>query len=123
MTGDDRAGLERRWLQLTRETLPGLAAARGFPIRHDHCFQRILLDAACGGRWTDHVAGRPAYRQIDTGCLAAAVALAERVAAGEADLDRLNVQSLRWRGKPLRPAPSPGRPAPPAAPPRRDRRR
>ncbi len=123
MTGDDRAGLERRWLKLTREILPELAAARRFPVRHEHCFQRILLAAACGGRWADHVAGRPAYRRIDTERLAAAVALAERVTAGEADLDRLNIQSLRWRGEPLRPAPSPAHPAPPAAPPRRDRRR
>ena len=123
MTGDDRAGLERRWLQLTREILPGRAAARRFPVRHDHCFQRILLDAACGDCWTDHVADRPAYRHIAPERLAAAVALAERAAAGQADLDRLNIQSLRWRGKPLRPAPSPAHPAPPAAPPRKDRPR
>jgi len=68
-------------------------------VRHDHCFQRILLDAACGGRWLDHVAGRPAYKAIDTGRLAAAVALARSVAAGTADLDALNRQSLGWRGK------------------------
>lgn len=95
----DRAGLEERWLGLTREVLPGLAAARGWPVRFDHCFQRILLDHAVGGRWYDHVPGRPAYRHLDAERLAAAVALGEAAAAGTADLPALNAQSLRWRGK------------------------
>lgn len=91
--------LETRWLTLTRETLPALAAARGWPVRADHCFQRILLDHAVGGCWYDHVAGRPAYRHLDADRLAAALALGEAVAAGGADLHALNAQSLRWRGK------------------------
>ena len=93
----DRAALEARWLQLTCKVLPGLAAGRRWPVQHDHCFQRILLDAACGGRWYDHVSGRPAYRAIDEHRLAAAVALAEQVERDEADLHALNAQSLRWR--------------------------
>jgi hypothetical protein len=36
---------------------------------------------------------------MDAGRLAAAVALARSVAAGTADLDALNRQSLGWRGK------------------------
>ena len=95
----DRAALEARWLHWTRIVLPNLAASRSWPVRHDHCFQRILLDAACGGRWLDHVAGRPAYKAIEAGKLAAAVAFAEDVAAGDADLHALNRQSLVWRGK------------------------
>lgn len=94
---DDRHELEQRWLQLTREVLPALAPARHWPVQEDHCFQRILLDAACGGVWYDHVAGRPAYRHLDRERLGAAVALAEQVAAGEAELDALNAASLRWR--------------------------
>lgn len=99
MTPPDRADLEARWLHLTRVALPALAGERSWPIRHDHCFQRILLDAACGGRWLDHVAERPAYRAIDAERLAAAVALAEAVEAGAADLHALNRRSLAWRGK------------------------
>ena len=94
-----RGELEARWLHLTRETLPGLAAERRWPVRFDHCFQRILLDAACGGRWMDHVAGRPAYRAIDDARLREAVRLAEAVEAGDADLHALNRSSLGWRGK------------------------
>lgn len=98
MLSSDRSSLEQRWFALTRETLPALAASRGWPVRLDHCFQRILLDAACGGRWTESVA-RPAYRNLDDTRLAAAVALGDAVVAGEADLPALNAQSLSWRGK------------------------
>ena len=91
--------LQARWLHLTRATLPTLARARAWPVRNDHCFQRILLDHAVGGCWYDHIAGRPAYRHIAPDRLAAAVALGEAVAAGTADLHALNAQSLQWRGK------------------------
>lgn len=93
----DRAALESRWLHLTRDTLPALARERGWPVHADHCFQRILLDAACGGRWYDHVAGRPAYAHADVAILAAAVALADRAAAGTLDLAACNRRSLAWR--------------------------
>ncbi len=99
MTDDPtaRAPLERRWLRLTREELPALAAERSWPVRLDHCFQRILLDAACGGRWYDHIAGRPAYAHAPPGVLARAVAMAEACAAGREDLAALNARSLAWR--------------------------
>lgn len=99
LRSDARAAREAEWLELTRRTLPGLAALRGWPIRYDHCFQRILLDAACGGRWLDHVEGRPAYKKIDDQRLAAAIGLGQAVVNGSADLHALNRQSLAWRGK------------------------
>ena len=95
----DRPALQDRWLRLTREELPALAAARNWPVNLDHCFQRVLLDHAVGGRWYERVVGRPAYRCIAADLLARAVALGEAVAAGEQDLAALNRQSLRWRGK------------------------
>ena len=96
MRRDER---ERRWLALTREVMPALARERGWPVRADHCFQRILLDHACGGQWYDAIAARPAYRHATDAQLDAAVALGEAVVAGEADLAALNRQSLMWRGK------------------------
>ncbi len=96
---DERAELERRWLHLTRDVLPAMAAARAWPVRNDHCFQRILLDHACGGCWYDAIVGRPAYRAASGRLLASAVELGEQVAAGRADLHALNRQSLIWRGK------------------------
>ncbi|WP_093333075.1 GCN5-related N-acetyltransferase [Sphingomonas rubra] len=96
---DDRTALEAAWLHLTRVELPALAAEREWPVRADHCFQRILLDHAVNGRWYDHIADRPAYRHLDAVRLAAAIALGRDVIAGRADLAALNRQSLRWRGK------------------------
>jgi len=95
----DRAAREQHWLALTRITLPQLARAREWPVSADHCFQRILLDHACGGRWYDHIARRPAYAHAPDAILDAAIALGESVADGAADLVTLNAMSLRWRGK------------------------
>jgi hypothetical protein len=94
-----RATLEQRWLALTRETMPALAAERGWPVRNDHCFQRILLDNAVGGVWYDAIPRRPAYRHADAALLTRAVDLGEAVLVGSADLAALNRQSLAWRGK------------------------
>jgi proline racemase len=94
-----RQQLEATWLHLTRIELPALAAARHWPVDADHCFQRILLDNALGGRWYDHVRQRPAYRHLAPDRLAAAIALGRAVAAGHADLAALNRRSLAWRGK------------------------
>ncbi|WP_419825060.1 GCN5-related N-acetyltransferase [Sphingomonas sp.] len=95
----ERRALEARWLKLTRETLPVLAVERGWPVRADHCFQRILLDNAVGGRWYDAIEGRPAYRHAAADVLEHATALGDAVAKGEADLALLNRGSLGWRGK------------------------
>ena len=104
--GAERAELEATWLTLTRRVLPARAAAQRWPLRADHCFQRVVLDAVCGGRWYDHVPGRPAYRYLDEPRLRAAVALAQRLATdadADALLSELDAQSLRWRGKPPKP--------------------
>jgi hypothetical protein len=95
----ERDARERRWLILTRETLPELARLRDWPVAADHCFQRILLDHACGGRWYDHIARRPAYAHAPDAVLDAAIVLGQAVADGTADLHALNARSLQWRGK------------------------
>ncbi len=97
-----RARLEAEWLMMTRQTLPALAKVRRWPVSADHCFMRILLDAVHGERWDRAVQRRPAYKHIGAPQLTAAITLAERVVAGEADLWTLNAQSLAWRGKELR---------------------
>lgn len=94
-----RLALEAAWLVLTRTTLPALAVARGWPVTRDHCFQRILLDHASGGRWYDHITARPAYRHATDVALARAVALGEAAVAGALDMAALNRQSLAWRDK------------------------
>ena len=94
--------LQIRWLALTRAHLPARARAEHWPLRADHCFQRVILDAVCGGRWYDHVPGRPAYRHLGSPRLEAAVALAERLATAPDALPllgTLDAESLTYRGK------------------------
>ena len=94
---DARAALEEAWIELTRRTLPALAAARGWPVRADHCFQRILLDNATGNVWYRTIRERPAYRHAEQAVLERAIALGLAAMAGEADLHELNRRSLAWR--------------------------
>lgn len=94
----ERAELEARWFALTRTIMPELAARRGWPVRFDHCFQRILLDNACTGPWRDTITP-PAYKNATTAILTAAVALGDACIDGSADLAELNARSLGWRGK------------------------
>lgn len=92
------AALRVRWRDLVGRRLPAVAAARGWPVVHDHCFARILLDNAFGAPWRTCVAP-PAWRNAPADRLAAALALGEAALAGEADLAALNGVSLRLRGK------------------------
>lgn len=89
----------RRWRDLVEKKLPQAARTRpDWPVRLDHCFARILLDAACGRPWREAVAP-PAWRTMPLDRLAQAIALGEAVLAGEADLAALNARSLALRGK------------------------
>ena len=96
MSRDDRAEMVARWNELTREVLPAMAAAQHWPIRLDHCFMRVCLDAVLGSPWTERVA-KPAIRTMSTAQLRAAVAVAEGLVADPARLTALNVASLRGR--------------------------
>ena len=94
--GEERAALVERWSALTRQILPALAAEHGWPINLDHCFMRVCLDAALGAPWTATVE-RPAIRHMDGGQLAAAVRVAEGIAARPDTLAALNARSLEGR--------------------------
>lgn len=93
-----REDLNEEWFALTRERMPGLAEVRGWPVRFDHCFQRILLDNAVGAKWNEEIPA-PAYRNAPDEVLERATRLGQAVVDGEADLDELNANSLAWRGK------------------------
>ena len=94
----DRDALVARWFALTRETMPALAAEKGWPVRFDHCFQRILLDNAVNAKWAAKIAA-PAYKNASDEVLSKAIHLGEACVSGEADLAELNRRSLRHRGK------------------------
>ena len=96
-----RADLLARYRELVLGELPRRARAEHWVVREDHCFGRIVLDHAGGGRWYDVLDRRrsPAFAQLDDEQLAAAVALAERILAeGDPLLRELDARSLRWRG-------------------------
>ncbi|MDG6078436.1 GCN5-related N-acetyltransferase [Erythrobacter litoralis] len=90
--------LIEEWFDLTRETMPSLASDRGWPVQFDHCFQRILLDNAVGGKWKDAIAS-PAYRNATDVQLQTAIELGRKAVSGEKELGELNRKSLAWRGK------------------------
>jgi proline racemase len=99
---DDRAALLSRYRELVLEELPRRARAERWVVTADHCFGRIVLDHAVGGRWYDVLDRRrsPAFAQLDDDQLRAAVGIAERIDAdGDPLLRELDAQSLRWRGK------------------------
>jgi len=101
----DRDAMLARYRRLVLHELPRRARAERWVVTADHCFGRIVLDHAVGGRWYDHLDRRrsPAFAQLDDERLAAAVALAERIAAeGDPLLRDLDAASLAWRGKPAK---------------------
>jgi len=88
------------YIEMTKETMPQLATTthKNWPVRNDHCFQRIILDTLCGGIWYDHLP-RPAYKHLSREQALQAVNLCNDIIAGTVDLVALNRQSLLWRGK------------------------
>ena len=98
----DRDQLLGRYRALVLEELPRRAREGRWVVTADHCFGRIVLDHAVGGRWYGVLDRRrgPAFAQLDDAQLAGAVALAERIAdEGDPLLRELDAQSLAWRGK------------------------
>ena len=94
------ADLVSRYIVLTKEVMPHLARTshKHWPVSNDHCFQRIILDAVCGGVWNEYLP-RPAYKNLTHDQAANAVKLCNDIISGDADLIVLNKQSLQWRGK------------------------
>lgn len=99
----DRIDLERAYLELSEELLPDQAAEQGdWPIRFDHCFQRVALDLVAGTEWYHEIADPdadvPAYRQLDDHHLRHAVdVLFAMHQEGKETVEWLNSVSLRYR--------------------------
>lgn len=95
-----RAGLAEELRRRVDGVLPALAAAApGWPVRHNHCFRRIVYDTLAGQNWR-HCWPAPAIAHMTEAELAAAVALCDRLAAeGPALCRDWNSASLRGRGR------------------------
>ena len=94
------ADLVSQYILLTKEVMPHLARTshKHWPVSNDHCFQRIILDAVCGGAWYDYLP-QPAYKNLTHDQAANAVKLCNDIISGDVDLIVLNNQSLQWRRK------------------------
>ncbi|MFC4698963.1 hypothetical protein ACFO4O_02155 [Glaciecola siphonariae] len=111
MSTRNTADLIQEYLHLTRDAMPALAKQRNaeqgregnaqWPVQHDHCFQRIVLDNICGGAWYDYIKA-PAYQHLSPTQADAAVRLCHQIIGGEADLKQLNERSFKWRQKQYR---------------------
>ncbi len=94
--------LGKEYLQLTNEVLPNLAKQRKFPVRFNHCFQRIILDNLFGCCWYDVLdkSQGAAYQQLNATQLEKAISLASSIISQPDEyIQQLNYNSLRWRGK------------------------
>lgn len=94
--------LRSQYLELTNHVLPELAASRNFPVRHNHCFQRIILDNLFDCCWYEVLERKqaPAYQQLTEDQLEQAIAIANRIISQpDSYLQQLNQNSLNWRGK------------------------
>ncbi len=94
------ADLVSRYMVLTKEIMPQMARdpAVKWPVRNDHCFQRIVLDNVCGGPWFAYLS-KPAYKNLSGVQAVRAVQLCEDIVANRVNLYDLNRKSLTWRGK------------------------
>lgn len=97
--------LQERWNYLYKEYLPALAKSKDeaqdtWPVSLDHCFARIVLDNAVGKDkpWTE-VVKSPAYKNMTGAQIQDAIALAEQLANGQANLVEMDERSLKLRGK------------------------
>ncbi len=97
--------LRKQWTYLYHQYLPELAKAKDsnqprWPVHLDHCFARIVLDNAVGmdKPWTEAIKS-PAVRNMTVQQLQAAIALAQQIAQGQANLVDLDERSLQLRGK------------------------
>lgn len=96
---DPLAPLRAEWLAWMRERLPLAARSHAeWPIRLDHCFGRVVLDAVYARPWRE-VLEPPAWRHMDETALLRAIALSREIAEGHADLAALNARSLELRGR------------------------
>ncbi|HIK18513.1 MAG TPA: hypothetical protein IGS53_24955 [Leptolyngbyaceae cyanobacterium M33_DOE_097] len=94
--------LRNCYLELTNQDLPKLANSRNFPVRYNHCFQRIILDNLFGRCWYEVLDRKrgAAYMQLTEEQLERAIALAKQIIEQpDAYLQALNQNSLRWRKK------------------------
>lgn len=90
-------------LHYVKNVLPAIASTKKntWPIHHDHCFMRVILDNICGCAWYETIPS-PAYKNLTHEQASAALKLAKQIANEHVSLHVLNQRSKFWRKKQLR---------------------
>jgi hypothetical protein len=101
LDGENISELREAYKRKVTDELPEKAQrSDGWPIHLDHCFGRVVLDNLFQDEWYGHVDGRPAYENLSEEELRDAIRIAdEMLQRGRPAVERLNDNSLRWRGK------------------------
>ena len=96
---DTKEELKTELLRIAREEFPAAARAGKYPIRFDHCLLRVVYDHLYGAQWQTVLKKGPAIHQLSEEELKRAIEIARQVTADREVCDRLNRQSLAYRGK------------------------
>ncbi|WP_334022157.1 hypothetical protein [Alteromonas sp. S015] len=93
----------REFLHYAKNVLPSIASTKKniWPIHHDHCFMRVILDNIVGCAWYE-VIPSPAYKNLTDKQASAALNLARQIATERVSLHALNQRSKQWRDKQLK---------------------
>ncbi|WP_334056980.1 hypothetical protein [Alteromonas sp. S005] len=93
----------REFLHYAKNVLPSIASTKknAWPIHHDHCFMRVILDNTVGCAWYE-VIPSPAYKNLTDEQACAALNLARQIATESVSLHVLNQRSKQWRNKQLK---------------------
>ena len=93
----------RELLHYAKNVLPSIASTKKntWPIHHDHCFLRVILDNIVGCAWYE-VIPSPAYKNLTDEQVSAALCLAKQIATESVSLHTLNQRSKQWRSKQLK---------------------
>lgn len=93
----------REFLHYAKNVLPSIASTKknAWPIHHDHCFMRVILDNIVGCAWYE-VIPLPAYNNLTDEQASAALNLAKQIATESVSLHALNQRSKQWRNKQLK---------------------
>lgn len=88
--------LQTQYIHSINVILPNLGSK--YPVTHNHCWGRIILDNICGDDWRK-LLKRPAYKHLSEAQLFQALEIIEKIQSDPEYAHQLNKQSLIYRGK------------------------
>ncbi|MEL6625691.1 MAG: hypothetical protein AAFY70_12395 [Bacteroidota bacterium] len=84
---------------LANEVFPEIAQRGDYVIVENHCLLRVVYDQLFQGKWQDHATGQgPLIHQLSETQLVEAIQLATQVISNKSVCDKMNEESLTWRG-------------------------